>query len=125
VFLANDPEKYSKTFQKTSPEDRSLQMGIGIFAHGALFEDLGADWKQQEQIGGTGVVLREFPLMSRLSDEASDAIYEPGEIDALLIEYERAGSLIKDPKAIRGLDNLIRIAKWARRLKLGIYFGGQ
>src|SRR6266496_799614 len=40
VFLARDPEKYSSTLQPTSPEDRSLSFGIGMFEHDALFRDL-------------------------------------------------------------------------------------
>jgi hypothetical protein len=54
-----------------------------------------------------------------------DTIYEHDEIDALLAEYLKAQAKLKDPQAIRGLDNLIRIARWAQKLKTGIYFGGQ
>jgi len=64
-------------------------------------------------------------LLSRLNDIAGDAVYERGEVDALLAEYLRAQSAVKDPRALRGVDKLIRIARWAQKLGVGIYFSGE
>jgi hypothetical protein len=73
---------------------------------------------------------REFPgilasqLVSRLSDISSDATYEPDEVASFLEELLRAQQIVKKPRSIRGLDNLIRIARWAQELSVGIHFGG-
>jgi hypothetical protein len=125
VILARDPEKYGSTFQPTSPEDRSLSFGIGMFEHDALFRELGADWDKFRRNGSTGPILPDYPLLSRLNDIAGDAVYERGEVDALLAEYLRAQSAVKDPRALRGVDKLIRITRWAQKLGVGIYFSGQ
>jgi hypothetical protein len=63
--------------------------------------------------------------MSRFPDIASDAVYLPDEIDPLLTELLRAQHRVRKSQSIRGLDNLIRVARWAAKLKVGIYFGGQ
>ena len=64
-------------------------------------------------------------MLSRLNDIAGDAVYERAEVDALLAEYLRAQTAVKDPSALRGVDKLIRIARWAQKLGVGIYFSGQ
>ncbi len=125
VILTRDPGKYGRTFQPTSPEDRSLSFGIGMLEHDALFRELGADWDKFQQNGSTGPILPDYPLLSRLDDITDDAVYERGEVDALLAEYLSAQSAIQDPRALRGVDKLIRIARWAQKLGVGIYFSGQ
>jgi len=125
VFLARRPREYARTSQPTSDADRGLVMGIGTDANDELLKELGANWEQYDKNGKQGPLVHEFPLISRLYDDTEDTVYEPREVDALLAEYLRAQAIIKSPSAIRGLDNLIRIARWAQKLKLGIYFGGQ
>jgi len=117
VFLARDPDAYAKTSKPTSPKDRSLSMGIGMFQQNDLFNELGAATEESPIIPG-------FPLLSRLSDISSDAVYEPGEVASFLEELLRAQQIVKKPRSIRGLDNLIRIARWAQELNVGIHFGG-
>lgn len=119
VFLARDPDTYTKTSKPTSPNDRSLSMGIGMFQQEDLFNELGAKWS-----GGISAVIPGFPLLSRLSDISSEAIYEPDEVASFLEELLRAQQVVKKPGSIRGLDNLIRIARWAQKLNVGIHFGG-
>jgi hypothetical protein len=121
VFLARDPNTYAKTFQPTSSADRSLSIGIGMFQCDELLKELGAKWNDAAQL----LALPEFPLLSRFPDIASDAVYLPDEIDPLLTELLRAQRRVRKSQSIRGLDNLIRIARWAAELKVGIYFGGQ
>ncbi len=125
VFLAGDPNTYAKTFQPTSSADRSLSIGVGMFQCDELFKELGAKWDIENSSAQRQPILPDFPLMSRLSDIASDAVYEPDEVASLLAELFRAQQAIKERQSIRGLDNLIRIARWAAKLKVGIYFGGQ
>jgi hypothetical protein len=124
VMLARNPEKSAETGQPTSPEDRPLSFGIGLFERDALFSELGADWKKYSE-GQGSAILPEYPLLSRLDEITADAIYHSNEVDRLLAECQHAQTSVKDPRAIRGLDKLIRIAHWAQELKLGICFGGE
>lgn len=121
VFLARDPVLFAKT-SRTSPADRALRFGIGMLEHGELFTELGAEWKDRDQ---QQPALTQYPLLSRLGDITSNATYAPDEVDSFLAELLRAQQVVRDPKSIRGLDKLIRIAKWAQKFQLGIYFGGQ
>jgi hypothetical protein len=125
AFLARKPQEYARTSQPTSPADRSLGMGIGMHEQDALLQELGADWDSYQRSGMKDPLLPACPLLSRLSDFTEDTVYERDEVDALLGEYLQAQATVKSPHAIRGLDNLIRIARWAQKLKAGIYFGGQ
>lgn len=125
VFLARQPEKFGHDFKPTSPADRSVSFGIGMFEHDALLRELGADWNKYQQSGSEGPLLPNYPLLSRLDDITNDAVYQPAEVDSLLIELLRSQEAVKDPGAVRGLDKLVRTARWAQKLGLGIYFGGQ
>lgn len=123
VFLARKPQQYAGKFEPTSPQDRPLDFGIAAYEMDALFDELSPGWEafQSEE----GPVIPAYPLLSRLSDMTADALYERNEVDALLDECVRSQARVKTPYAIRGLDNLVRIARWAQKLKVGIYFGAQ
>jgi len=120
VFLARKPQDYEQELQPTSPYDRPLAMGIAADAVDALFDELSPGW---EAFRGHDPVIPAFPMLSRLSDMTVAALYEPDEVDVLVAECHHAQANVKNPAAIRGLDNLLRIARWAQKLKLGIYFG--
>jgi hypothetical protein len=124
VFLARDPDTYAKTFKPTSPVDRSVGMSFGMFQGEELFKELGAESNKNNLGRDESSVVRGFPLLSRLSDVTSDAIYQPGEVAQLLSEIHRAQQIAKGRRSIRALDNLIRVARWADQLNVGIYFGG-
>lgn len=124
VFLARDPDTYAKTSKPTSPKDRSLSMGIGMFQQEDLFNELGARWDSQNAATEESPIIPGFPLLSRLSDISTDAIYEPDEVASFLEELLHAQQIAKKTRSIRSLDNLIRIARWAQKLNLGIHFGG-
>jgi hypothetical protein len=103
-----------------------LSFGIGESENGVLLAELGADWGQYQRSGGTRPILTDYPLMSRLDgDIANDAWYAPSDVEPLYAEYLRAQRAVTDPRSVRGLDKLIRIARWAQKLKVGICFGGQ
>ena len=70
-------------------------------------------------------VLPHYPLLSQLDDISGDAAYQSTEIEALLAECMRADKLVTDSAAVRGLDKLIRIARWAQKTNRGIYFVGK
>jgi len=123
VFLARNPEEYAITSKPTSSVDRNLALSITMFEEDALLSELDAESSQRSGISNSLVPW--YPLLSRLRDIADDAIYGPGEVDALLAEILRAQDIVKDPQSVRGLDNLARIARWAQKLKVGIYLGGQ
>ncbi|MBZ5504757.1 MAG: hypothetical protein LAO78_04635 [Acidobacteriia bacterium] len=120
VFLARKPQEYAGKSEPTSARDRPLAMGIVGYEIDALFNELSPGW---EAFQGEGPVIPAYPLLSRFSDMAADALYEPQEVDSLLNECLQTQARVKDPQAIRVLDNMIRIARWAQKLKVGIYFG--
>ncbi len=124
VFLARDPDKFAKTFKPTSPIDRSLGLSMTMSQQGDLFKELGAEGNIQNAATEDSPIIPGFPLLSRFSDITSDATYAPDEVASFLAELHRAQQIVKEPRSIRGLDNLIRIARWAQKLNLGIYFGG-
>jgi hypothetical protein len=124
VFLARDLHVYAKRFSPPQPADRSLSMGIGMFESEELLRELGTERNQVSAGTGEGS-LSGFPLLSRLSDYTDDVIYEPDEVTPFPTELSRAQQIVKERRSIRGLDNLIRIARWAEKLKVGIYFGGE
>ena len=123
VVLSPHPDEVGRSGREGDPAERSLSMSIGMSENDALFKELAPASEASAQ-GSDVPALPKFPLMSRLSDITEDTIYQPGEIDALLEEYLRAQSQITDPRALRGIDKLIRIARFAQKLKMGIYFGG-
>jgi hypothetical protein len=125
VFLASSPQEYAKTSRPTSDRDRSLSIGIGMDGQAALLKELGADWDSYQQSEMDAPLVPAYPLLSRLSDYTADTLYERDEIDALFAETLRAQAKVEDPQAVRTLDNLIRVVRWAQKLKVGIYFGGQ
>lgn len=125
VVLSAHPDQIVTNNGQDAEGDRPLSMGISMRENDALFKDLGADWEKYQAHGGTGPILPRYPLISRFGDIADDTVYRPEEIDALMAEYLRAETEVKDPGAIRGLDVLIRIARLAQRMKMGIYFGGE
>jgi hypothetical protein len=123
VFLARKPQQYAGKFKPTSSQDRPLAFGIAAYEKDALFDELSPGWEafQSEE----GPVIPAYPLLSRLSDMTADAVYERNEVDSLLDECLQTQARVKAPDAIRGLDNLIRIARWAKKLEIGIYFGAE
>jgi len=123
VFLARNPVPYGKTSKPTSTDDRGVSIGLGWSQQQDLFRELGANWDGTEATEETPIIPG-FPLLSRLSDVTSDAIYEPEEVAGFLEELHRAQQVVKEPRSIRGLDNLIRIARRASRLNVGIHFSG-
>ena len=96
--------------------------GVSDSEMGDLLIELGG------KFGGSSLdepVASEYPLLSRLSDIASDAVYRPNEVNRFLAEIMRAQTVAKRPSSIRALDKLYRIAKWAERDDTGIFFNGQ
>jgi hypothetical protein len=126
VFLARDPQMYAKTNgQPTSAADRSLSFGIGLSEWEELFGELGVNWAAVSSGSKKGPVIPDFPLLSRLSGTVSEAIYESNETAPFLAELLRAQKIVNGHRSIRGVDILIRIARWAVRSNLGIFFAGE
>jgi hypothetical protein len=96
--------------------------GISSEAMNDLLTELGADWGKTSY---EDLFVPDYPLLSRLSDIANTAVYQPAEINRLLAEVLRAQGQAKYPSSIRTLDKLYRIVKWAERDETGIVFPGQ
>jgi hypothetical protein len=112
VFLVSG----SKTFRSSAGRQR-LGMGVTMHQIGQIINELEASSEDDS--------LQDFPLLSRLSDITNSAIYEPTEIPSFQSELLHVQRVAKQPPSIRGLDNLIRIARLAEKQNLGIYFVGQ
>lgn len=123
AILTPNPASFDVRVRPSSPDDEVLSFGIRMSEHDALFQELGADW-EKFQHDDSLPILPTYPLLSRLNDFYGDAVYQPREIDALLVECMRAEQVASDPMAVRGLDKLIRIARWAQKSNRGIYFLG-
>lgn len=122
VFLASKPRQYAEKSEPTAARDRPLAIGIALHQVDALFDELSPGW---ESFQGEGPVIPAYPLLSQFSDMTANLVFERDEVGALLDECLQAQTSVKNPFALRGLDNLIRIAQWAHKLKAGIYFGAE
>jgi hypothetical protein len=122
VFLARKPQQYRESSKPTSAQDRPLAIGIDDYEKDALFDELSPGW---QAFHDKDPVIPAYPLLSRLFDTGADVLYERHEVDALLDDCLQAQRSVKNQDSIRGLDNLIRIARWAQKLKVGIYFGAE
>ena len=118
VFLVRDLNAF-----RSSADRRRLGMGVTMHQLGEIFDELGA--KSQTTSSPEDYSLPGFPLLSRLSDITSSAVYQPSEILPFQAELLHAQRVAKQPASIRGLDNLIRITRLAQKQSLAIYFVGQ
>jgi hypothetical protein len=119
VSLVRNPQEHPGTLDPTSAHDRSLAISIDLYQVDALFDELNPGW---ESFQGDGPVVPAFPSLSQFSDMTANLVFERNEVDGLLDECLQAQARVKNPFALRGLDNLIRIARWAQKLETGIYF---
>jgi hypothetical protein len=123
AILTPNPDSFDMT-APSRPGNQILSFSIGMSERDALFKELGADWGNFQH--GDGLqVLPHYPLLSQLDDISGDAAYQATEIETLLAECLKADKLVTDPAAVRGLDKLIRIARWAQKINSGVYFVGQ
>ena len=119
VSLVRNPQEHPGTLDPTSAHDRHLAISIDIYQVDALFDELNPAWASFQ---GEGPVVPAYPLLSQFSDMTANLVFERDEADLLLDECLNAQARVKNPFALRGLDNLVRIARWAQKLETGIYF---
>lgn len=119
VSLVRNPQEHPGTLDPTSAHDRHLAISIDIYQVDALFDELNPAWASFQ---GEGPVVPAYPLLSQFSDMTASPVFERDEVDLLLDECLNAQARVKNPFALRGLDNLIRIARWAQKVETGIYF---
>jgi len=119
-YLARDPDRYAKDFKPTSEAD--LQLHINVSLPSVQIETPAGPTTSEER-PATGV--SECPLLLGFPMPWDDGTYPSEQIPALLAELRHVQNYAKDPKLLRSLDNFIRVANWASRLKLGIYLEGQ
>ncbi len=119
VFLVRNPQEHPGTLDPTSAHDRHLAISIAIYQVDALFDELNPGW---DSFQGEGPVIPAYPLLSQFSDMTANPTFEPDDVAAFLDECLLAQAGLKNPFALRGLDNLVRIARWAQKLETGIYF---
>jgi hypothetical protein len=115
VFLVPDPKNFS-----SSADRRRLPMSVRMFQTAEIFKELNPSWETTSS--STDADLVHFPFLSRLFDITNSALYEPDEIPSFMAELLRAQQVVREPASIRGLDNLIRIARLSQKQSVGIYF---
>lgn len=116
-YLARDPDCYAKDLKPTSEADLQLYINVSL----PSVETPGPHWTEIRPAAGVS----ECPLLSGFPPAWDDGTYQPEQIPALLAELRHVQNYAKDPKLLRSLDNFIRVANWASKLKLGIYLSGQ
>jgi hypothetical protein len=125
TILARDPDSYLEPSVVGSPDDRRLHFRPGLSELGQVFRALGGRWVRDESgVGPAHAVVPKYPLISRLDDYCGDVVYHPSEVRQLLTECHQAQPAVAEPHSVRGLDKLMRIARWADELKMDIYFSG-
>jgi hypothetical protein len=125
VALSREPEKLGDDRTATAATAQYLNFGVGDTEMTSILEELGVNWDEYQNANDMGVVASNYRQLAKLVDETADIYYAPEEADALLNDCLRAQEVVSRPESIRGLDKLIRIARWAKQSGLGIYFGGQ
>jgi hypothetical protein len=125
VILTCDPETRVKPGPTPPSLLQQLSFGISSQETSVVLEELGVNWDVYGQTQSMGKVSSEYPQISKLIDDMNDVVYSPDEAEALLAECLRAREVVKRPESIRGLDKLTRIARGAKRSKLGIRFVGE
>jgi hypothetical protein len=101
-----------------SSSPQRLYFGVTAEEMGTLLGELGAQYDKDP-------IAAEYPLLSRLSDVASASAYRADEIEKLLTEIVRAQAIAIQPRSVRALDKLSRVAKWAEKYGAGVSFSGQ
>jgi len=118
VCLSRDPDRYAKNLQPTSEADLQLHIGVSL----PSVETLNAANYSEVQ-PATGV--SQCPLLLDFPAPWDDDTYQPEQIPGLLAELRYVQNQAREPNLLRSLDNFIRVANWANKLKLGIYLSGQ
>ena len=134
TWLVNDIEAFASNPGPTSEHDRILHFGLKYREWLALYFDvLGVGRKWTPPVNETAsladnVVISEFdgdipnyPMLSRINGMLSDAVFAPDQVDLLRQECLRVKSFATNPVAVRGLEKLIQICDWAKRLDLSIF----
>ena len=125
VALSREPEKLGDDRADIAAAAQDLNFGVGGMEMTSILEELGVNWNTYQNANDMGAVASNYRQLAKLVDETTDVYYSPKEAEALLNDCFRAQEIVKRPESIRGLDKLIRIARWAKESGMGIYFGGQ
>ena len=117
-YLARNPDRYAKDFKPTSEAD--LQLHICVSSPSV---ETPTGPNSSEIKPATGV--SQCPLLLGFPPPWDDGRYQPEQIPTLLAELRHVQNHAEDPRLLRSLDNFIRVANWASKLKIGIYLSGQ
>jgi hypothetical protein len=93
----------------------------------AIFVDIaGVDLAQRESGMLTDVeadkIERTFPVLWKISDYYEGAYLNANDAQALYRECNTLNQIVSSPRALRGLDKLMRIANWASTKQYGVLF---
>ena len=136
TWLVHDPEAFLVSPGPTSERDRLLHFGLTYQEWKNLYFDVLAVHqtgraKVRKESDSRNIVisefdeseprLKEYPMLSRIRGILHDAVFEVDEVEPLRQECIRVKTLTTDKVALRGLDKLLLICRWAKKLDLNIY----
>jgi hypothetical protein len=125
VYLIVEPAS-SEIFEPTNA-DLMLHFEPSDDETTAIFNEiLGVDLTQGYSRALTDLeaekIKKEFPVLWKISDYYEDAYLGPHEVQLLLQECATLDKIASSQKAIRGLDKLFRIGRWASEKRYGVLF---
>jgi hypothetical protein len=135
TWLVEDAKAFFYNPGAASEHDRHLNFGLNYKEWLALYFDvLGLDRSGLDKfvaenpseaehnfIGGFDEDMPSYPMLSRIDNILHDAVFEGDEVEQLREECLRVKAGTSNIVASRGLDKLIHICDWARRLNLNIF----
>lgn len=116
-YLARDPDRYAEDLKPTSEADLQLHIHVSL----PSVETPGPHGTEIRPAPGVS----ECPLLLDFPMPWDDGTYQAEQIPDLLTELRNVQNHADDPALLRELDNFIRVANWANKLKLGIFLSGQ
>jgi hypothetical protein len=137
TWLVRDPTAFALSPGPTSERDRRLSFGLNYEEWLALYFDVlrvnregfrvaagrAADKSRVSisEFDSDDAALKNYPMLSRISGVLDDAVFESEEVDRLRQECLQVRANTSNVAALSGLDKLLLICAWAKKLDLNIY----
>jgi len=125
VFLITDPLR-DKVYDP-SPEDIPLHFAPNDYELTAILEEIiGEDLRTSHGRPLTEAekerIKAAFPILWEISDYYEDSYLSPQQAEVLYNECTGLNDSVRSTDALRGLDKLIRISRWASKEQYGVLF---
>lgn len=125
VFLVTDPLR-DKVYDP-APEDIALHFAPHDYELTAILEEIiGEDLRTSHgrplTEGEKECIKAAFPMFWEISDYYEDSYLSPQDAGVLYNECTSLNDSARSTEALRGLDKLIRISRWASKEQYGVLF---